>query len=254
MNADFKPMLKSSKRLVGSFLQLPSLEVAEIFSNAGFDFLIIDNEHSVMDVSFSQNMMRAITAAGGIPLIRPPDCEETTIKKTMDIGVPGIVLPGISGEAMLQEAMRHTKYAPAGTRGACPCVRANKYGEGDNSYYARANRDTAVLIQVEGAGAYEEIDGILAVEGLDGILMGPVDLSMSLGVPGEISHPIVEKVLLGILEKAKKQRVATGIFCMETGAVEKWFSLGIDFVLYGIDSMFIRETAYRTVQTLRRFA
>ena len=254
MNVDFKTMLGSGKRLIGSFLQLPSLEVAEIFSNAGFDFLIIDNEHSVMDVPFSQNMMRAIIAAGGVPLIRTPDCEETTIKKTMDTGVPGIVLPGISGAAMLRETMRHTKYAPMGTRGACPCVRANRYGEGDNSYYARANRDTAVLIQVEGRGAYEEIDDILVADGLDGILMGPVDLSMSLGVPGEMDHPIVEKALREILEKAKKRRVATGIFCMDTAAVEKWFGLGVDFILYGIDSMVIRETAYNTAQSLRRFA
>ena len=251
MNGNFKEMLHSGQRLYGCFLQLPSLEIAEIYSRAGFDFLIVDNEHSVMDVPFSLNMIRAIAAAGGQSLIRTPDCEETTIKKTLDTGVAGIVLPGISGLAMMREAMRFAKYAPLGNRGACPCVRANKYGERDASFYNWANHETAIIAQIEGQSALDELEPILAVEGLDGIIMGPVDLSMSLGVPGELNHPKVERALQDILAIAKAQNVATGIFCMDLEETNKWFGRGVNFVLYGIDSLFIRQHACDTVKTLK---
>ena len=254
MNNTFKEILHSGQRLLGCFLQLPCLEVAEIYSNAGFDFLIIDNEHSVMDIPFSLNMIRAIAAVGGLSVIRTPDCEETTIKKTLDTGVDGIVLPGISSLAMMSKSMGFAKYAPLGNRGACPCVRANKYGEGDTSFYSCANKKTAVIVQIEGKSALDELEAILAVEGLDGIIMGPVDLSMSLGVPGELNHPKVEQALQDILAISGEKKIATGIFCMDLEETKKWFARGVNFVLYGIDSMFIRQHAYDTVKTLKAVA
>ena len=120
MPQNFKLLLQEKGRLFGSFLQLPSLEVAEIFGYAGFEFLIIDNEHSVLDTAMSQNMVRAVEAAGSCAMIRVADCTETAIKKALDTGVSAVMYPGIANAEMAREVIRYSKYAPLGRPGRLP--------------------------------------------------------------------------------------------------------------------------------------
>lgn len=253
MPKNFKSILKEKDCLFGSFLQLPSLEVAEIFSFGGFDFLIIDNEHSVIDPAVSQNMLRAIDATGSCAMIRVAECTETAIKKALDTGVSAVMYPGVTNARIAREVMGYAKYAPLGIRGACPGVRANRFGEGGSDYYERANRETAVVMLLEGREALEGIDEILEVDGIDVVFLGPVDMSMSLGVPGQTEHPEVEKAIRAIAEKARRKDIAVGMLCLNMESAKRWFDLGVNVLAYGIDNMIIRETVDNIVQTLRKF-
>ncbi len=252
MAKNFKSMLREKEHLFGSFLQLPSLEVAEIFSYSGFEFLIIDNEHSVIDATISQNMLRAIDAAGSCALIRVADCTETAIMKALDTGVSAIVCPGITNAQMAREVIWYSKYAPLGMRGACPGVRANRFGEGGISYYNRANQETAVVMLLEGKEAIEGIDEILDIEGIDAVFLGPVDMSMSLGVPGDAEHPKVEKAIRTIVGKAQRKHIATGMLCMNLESTKRWLDAGINIMAYSIDNLIIRDAVSSIARSLQQ--
>ena len=252
MPQNFKLLLQEKGRLFGSFLQLPSLEVAEIFGYAGFEFLIIDNEHSVLDTAMSQNMVRAVEAAGSCAMIRVADCTETAIKKALDTGVSAVMYPGIANAEMAREVIRYSKYAPLGVRGACPGVRANRFGQGDGSFYGRANKETAVVMLLEGREAIESIDEILEVEGIDVIFLGPVDMSMSLGFPGEPEHPQVEKAIREIADKARRKNIATGMLCMNMESTRRWFQAGIKVMAYGIDDLIISRAVSDIARELQQ--
>ena len=238
----FKSLLQQKRPLIGTFLQLPSPEVAEIFGFCGFDFVIIDNEHGVIGPAATLAMARAAEASGACAVIRTPDFEETHIKKALDVGPGALLCPGVQSAEDVRRVLRFSKYAPLGTRGACPGVRANYYGAEGASFYRRANEEVAILVQIEGAGAYREIDEILSIDGLDGILLGPVDLSMSLGHPGEVDHPEVVAAMEDIFSRAKAKGVAVATFAMDIASARMWVDRGVDFLAYHIDGMLLRES------------
>lgn len=239
----FRDLLKNRTPLLGTFLQLPSPEITEIFGFCGYDFVIIDNEHSTIGPEISLAMVRAAEASGTCAIIRTPDCSETNIKKALDTGAKAVLCPGIQSVDDVKDVLRFAKYAPHGMRGACPGVRANQYGEKGLDYYQQANEQTAVLVQIEGKDACLQIDEILQLNGLDGILLGPVDLSMSLGHPGEVTHPEVVAAMNNIFQKAKEQHIAVAAFAMDYDTAKMWLDKGIDILAYHIDSMMIRECA-----------
>ncbi len=229
--------------LLGTFLQLPSPEIAEIFGYCGYDFVIIDNEHSVNDAGLTIQMVRAAEASGAHAIVRTPDDNEAYIKKALDMGADCVLVPNVKSCDDVKRIIRYAKYAPAGMRGSCPAARANHYGQGGLEYYRLANEKTAVMVQIEGRQACEEIDQILALEGLDGILLGPVDLSMALGHVGDVDHPEVIAMMNEILEKAKAKKVAVAAFAMDPESGKAWLAKGLNMLAYHIDSMMIREAA-----------
>lgn len=253
---DFRKKIQESvatkKALLGTFLQLPSPEIAEIYGYCGYDFVIIDNEHSVIGPEMSLRMTRAAEAAGTFAMIRTPDVSETNIKKALDTGASGVLIPGIQSAQDVRDVIRFAKYSPMGMRGSCPGVRANCYGKGDLSYYQQANKEVAVLVQIEGRQACEEIDEILEIEGLDGVLLGPVDLSMSLGHGGDVDHPEVVEIMDRIFEKAKARKMAVAAFAMSPETGRRWIDKGLDLLAYHIDGMMIRECAAAGKQALGR--
>jgi len=253
MRKSFKELFQTRRHTLGTFIQLPCPELVEIFGTAGYDFILIDNEHTGIDISSSVGMVRAAEAVDTCVLIRTADASETRIKKALDTGAAGILVPGVTGVQMTRDIVYFAKYAPDGMRGACPGVRANFFGKGDVSYYAKANREIAVTIQVEGKEAFEEIDGILDVKGLDAILLGPVDLSMALGVPGHVDHPIVIQAMKDMVKKANDKGVKCGTFAMDKKNASMWFDAGMDFIAYHIDAMLIHAAARQAVEEMREY-
>lgn len=231
------------KTMLGTFLQLPSPEITEIFGYCGYDFVIIDTEHSVTGPETALAMARAAEASGIYTIIRTPDFTETSIKKVLDIGADAVLCPNVQTVEDVKNVINLSKYAPVGNRGACPGVRANQYGaEPGTDYFARANREVAVMVQIENKTACDSISEILKLEGMDGILLGPVDLSMSLGHPGEINHPEVVAAMDEVLRMAKEAGVAVLTFAMDIASAQSWIDKGLNMLAYHIDSMLIRET------------
>lgn len=247
----FRDVLQSGRKPLGAFIQLPSPEIVEIFGGAGYDFLIIDNEHTSIDTEKSTNLVRAAEAVDIAVIIRTADASETRIKKALDTGATGILVPGITGVKMTRDVVYYAKYAPEGLRGSCPGVRANRYGKGGVEYYSQANRDTCVTIQVEGSEAFEEFDQIISVPGLDAVLLGPVDLSMALGYPGQVDHPMVIDAMKSMVKRANAIGIKCGTFSMEKDNALMWLNAGMDFMAYHIDAMVIRTSVQKSVDELR---
>lgn len=239
------------KGALGAFIQLPSPEVVEIFGDSGYEFLIIDNEHTMNGWSNTQDLVRAAEAVDTCAIIRTVDEGTSHIKKALDTGAAGILVPGCNSAATARQIVYDAKYAPMGLRGSCPGVRANYYGKGGLEYYQEANEKTMVLVQIEGAKGVEEIDEILDTKGLDGILLGPVDLSMAIGVPGDVNDPRVIQAMIDITKKANKKGVLCGTFAMDLENAKKWLDLGMDFIGYHIDTMLIRSAVANAVAEYR---
>lgn len=239
-----KEAVETKKPILGTFLQLPSPEIAEIFGYNGFDYVIIDNEHTANGPDVSVAMVRAAEASGTLAMIRTPDFLETSIKKALDTGASALLVPNVKTADDVRSIIRFAKYAPMGMRGTCPGVRANQYGTGDGvEFYQRANEYVAVLVQIETTDACDNIDEILDVEGLDAIWLGPVDLSMYMGHGGDANHPEVIAALTKVLKAAQAKGVAVAAFAMDTETSKDWIDKGLNILAYGIDGMILQDAA-----------
>lgn len=202
-----KTILRQGRPICGCMIQGYMPALAEIAGLAGFDFLFLDAEHSTLSVTDCENMVRAAEARGIVPLVRVPNCAPDTILRYLDCGAMGVILPGISNGEEARAAVRAAKYHPMGDRGLNG-VRASDYGMTRPlaEYTAEANRETMVLAIIENREAIDNIDDILATDGIDGIILGASDLSQSLGVPGQGRHPLV----LEAKERFKQAGQASG--------------------------------------------
>ncbi len=175
-----KQKLKSGEMTCGAFLQLSSSLSAEILSQAGFDWLIVDMEHAPVDIDSLLRQFQAI-GSNSVPFVRAPWNDQVTIKRVLDTGAEGIVIPYVNSRAEAEAAVAACKFPPVGIRGAAMSPRAARYGAVTEAYFEEANRNTVVIVSVETRAAVQNLDEILDVPGLDGIFIGPMDLAVSLG-------------------------------------------------------------------------
>ncbi len=197
-----KQWVKQGKKVSGAWLQMASPIAAEIMARAGFDFLMIDMEHGPGDVLTLVAQCQAMNGSGAVPFVRAPWNDLVTIKRILDAGAYGVLVPYVNTKEEAQAAVRACKYPPQGIRGIAASPRAPGYGQNSMAnYLTRANNETMVLVAVETPEAVAHLDDILMVEGLDAIFIGPMDLSTSLGHFGNPSHPDVVAVIAGIEKK-----------------------------------------------------
>lgn len=252
MKRSFRELMRSGRKTIGTFMMLDNPEVLEIIAQSGFDLVCIDNEHGGWEDVNWIHLVRTAEAAGIVPIFRVPYLAEHMIKRALDIGAAGIMVPGISNEDEAREAVRLSKFPPLGERGACPFVRANQYGDGDGqTYYARANKETAVVLLIEGKQGVENFDKILDVEGVDAVFFGPFDLSVSQGVPGQIHHPLVEGCIREMLRKANERGVYAGMLGTSPEAARTWLDRGADYVLVQQDTLLLRDACRNALETIR---
>jgi 2-dehydro-3-deoxyglucarate aldolase/4-hydroxy-2-oxoheptanedioate aldolase len=184
-----KHMLKDGRKTAGAWLQIGSPMTAEIMSQAGFDWLMIDMEHAPVDFMTLINQMQAVTGGGAIPLVRAPWNDFVTIKRILDAGAYGLLVPYVNTREEAEAAVKACQYPPKGIRGVAGSPRAAGYGQNVSNYLPYANDQILILTAAETAEAVENLDHILTVPDLDGIFIGPMDLSTSLGHMGNPSHP-----------------------------------------------------------------
>lgn len=200
----FSQRLRARERLVGTVVTLAAPEVAEILSASGLDWLFVDMEHAPLDPLAAQRLL----AASRLPcVVRVPDGEEATLKKALDLGAAGVMVPMVNSAAQAETIVRLCKYPPRGTRGV-GIGRAHAYGPGFADYVREADAATIVVVQCERAAAVEAIDAIARVEGVDAVLVGPYDLSGSLGRLGEIDHPEVQTAIRPGARRVQARRPA----------------------------------------------
>jgi 2-keto-3-deoxy-L-rhamnonate aldolase RhmA len=184
MQNPLKTALMRGDTVTGIILFSGSPMVVELAAAAGIDFVIIDMEHSALDLDRCAHVIRAADAAGIVPIVRVPEVDHGLIKKLLNLGAAGIAVPHADCDNCA-EALRAVRYAPDGVRGACPIVRAARYTPGDwNEYAARANREVMVIPLREDTSTIDDFEALAAMRGLDVFFVGPTDLSISIGVPG----------------------------------------------------------------------
>src|SRR5512139_3165505 len=215
MNLSFRQRLKDREALVGTIVSLGSPEVAEVLSAAGFDWLFIDAEHSPLDALAIQ---RILHGAGSTPcLVRLARGDEVSIKKALDVGAAGIIAPMVNSAGQAAQVVRWAKYAPLGTRGV-GVGRAHGYGFKFQEYVSTANDETVVVVQAEHIDAVNSIEAIVQVPGVDAVLIGPYDLSASLGRLGEVTHPDVVSAVERVTQTCRAANMPLGIFGMTADA------------------------------------
>jgi len=244
----FAERMRKGELLIGTLVSLPSPEVTEILAHAGYDWLFIDAEHGAFNPQQAQSLLQA---AGTCPcIIRVPSSDEMWLKKALDIGAAGVIVPQVHTPEQARAIVKCCKYSPAGTRGV-GIGRAHKYGMEFENYLKTANKQTAVILQAESKQAIENIDAITAIEGVDGILIGPYDLSASLGRMGQVTHPTVIAAIDKVSKSCKKAGVKLGYFGVSAEAVNPYIKKGFTLITVGADAIFLTRAAKDTLAAVR---
>lgn len=245
---NFAQRLRSGEVLTGTLVSLPSPEICELLANVGFDWLFIDAEHGAFNPQQAQSMLQA--AAPTPCVIRVPSGETVWLKKALDIGAAGVIVPQVHNSAQAKQIIQHCKYSPAGDRGV-GIGRAHKYGMDFERYLEKANEETSVILQAESTEAVENIDDIANLNGVDAILIGPYDLSASLGMPGDINHPTVQSAIDKIIKSCQAANVSLGFFGVSAEAVLPYKDRGFTLLTVGVDTTFLIKSASETLKAIR---
>lgn len=243
-NLSFAERLRRGHRLIGTLVSLPSPEIAEILAGCGFDWLFIDAEHGAFNPHQAQGMLQA---AGGCPcVIRVPSGDEIWLKKALDIGAAGVIVPQVHSAEQARHIVSACKYSPAGTRGV-GIGRAHRYGQDFERYLRHANRKTAVILQAESTQAVDNIAEIAAVPGVDAIFIGPYDLSASLKRIGRLTDRKVTTAIDQIVRACNKAKVRLGFFGVSSDAVKPRLKQGFTLLAVGVDALFVTRSAQQTL-------
>jgi 4-hydroxy-2-oxoheptanedioate aldolase len=230
----FKRALKAGKPQIGLWSSLSSNYSVEVIAGAGFDWLLLDCEHSPNDLESLLTQLQAAAPYPAHPVVRVPWNDMVTIKRVLDIGAQSLLVPYVSTPEEARSAVSYTRYPPAGARGVAGTTRATRFGR-VKDYARRAHEELCVLVQVETQAALDNIEPICAIEGIDGVFIGPADLHASLGHPGEIAHPQVKPRIDQAIARIRKSGKAPGILTPNEADARHWLECGALFVAVGAD-------------------
>ena len=246
-----KDKLGKGQVSLGGWLQIGHAAVAEMMAAAGFDWVALDAEHGQIDVEAGANVLGALRGGGAVPLVRVQSNDEITIRRWLDAGAAGIIVPLVNNAQQAADAVAAAKYPPMGRRGFGFC-RANIGGRDFTKYIASANDDILVVVQIEHVEAVKNIDSILEVEGVDAAFIGPYDLSGSMGLVGQLDHEDVTAAIRTMLQACKKHRKAAGIHVVAVDAAPKTADYardGFTFIALSIDTVMLNYCCDRVLDT-----
>jgi 2-keto-3-deoxy-L-rhamnonate aldolase RhmA len=234
-----KRIMRSGGLALGLSATIPDPFVTEVLGGAGFDFLLIDTEHSPIAIDQLQMMLIALRSSESTVLVRPAANDPALIKQILDLGAEGLVVPEVDDAAGCAAAVAAARYPPLGGRGFGP-RRAARLDGGRPAYLAQADEEVAVLVMIESTAAVADIDAILKTPGLDGIMVGPADLAVTMGHINELNHPDVRAAIVSVREACERHSVPFGIFAATEQAAREW-STGAGFMTIGADTQFLDQ-------------
>jgi 4-hydroxy-2-oxoheptanedioate aldolase len=235
----FKQRLLAGELQYGLWLGLSEIFSAEICAGAGFDWLLIDAEHGPNDLRTIFAQLQAIAPYGSQPVVRPPQGDHVLIKQLLETGVQTLLIPMVESAAQAAHLVEAMRYPPQGIRGVGSSIaRASRWGRiGD--YADEANGQMCLLVQVETRAGLEQLDGILAVEGVDGVFFGAADLAASFGLLGQPNHPDIVAMIERGLTRVAACGKAGGVLCGDRDLVNRYREAGARFIAVGVDSMLL---------------
>ncbi len=237
-----KKSLLAGNTVFGPFQGIGSVAVSEILASKGFDWILVDMEHGQIDLETAGDLFAAIKRGGPSALARVPGNDQATIKRVLDAGAMGIMVPLVNSKEEAERAVKNCLYPPLGVRGLGP-GRASLYGIEMLEYAKSANAEILVMLQAEHIDAVSHIDEILSVPGIDMLFVGPFDLACSMGHMDNPGHPDVEAAIAKLLAAAQRAHVIPGIFCMGAESAARRAKQGFKFVALGLDSFYLNAGA-----------
>ena len=254
-NRKIKQRLRDGNRLNGCWILMYNQVAAEIMSRCGYDVMMVDLEHGPGTWADAQAVFQVLGASACSPMLRVPSAEPAIIKKALDIGPEGIMVPDVRNADSAREVVLACRYGPDGIRGAAPWIlRASDWGEDISEYYRFMEEEFLLMVQVENAEAVENIDSIVAVEGIDMVFIGPADLSASLGALGEFESDAFSEAFGRIEQATIAAGKMLGTIPFPGWSAEKLYASGHRLVLSGMDSMLLKQTAKEDVDNMRKAA
>jgi 2-keto-3-deoxy-L-rhamnonate aldolase RhmA len=241
------------KLTIGTWIQIGHPAVAEILANAGFDWIAADCEHTDIDIKGFAEVARGMHGRGAAPMVRVRENDTLAIRQVLDLGAQGVIVPLVNSAEEAKKAVQAAKYPPEGIRGFC-FSRMNNWGVDFDDYARQANEDIAVVVMIESKQAVENIDEILEVEGLDGVFIGPYDMSGSYGVVGQTSHPILLEAYNTVVKACEKHNKSAGLHIVKptSKAVNKAIEDGFTFIALGADIVFFDQGARTAINEAKR--
>ena len=237
--------------LAGTFLNLGSATSVEIAADLGFDWLLIDLEHGSGSEADLRNMLLACRGSTAAPIVRIRSVDPDTVKFVMDSGAAGIMFPYVSTVEEAQRAVDSIKYPPMGSRGVAGGIRATAFGRDWQQYFKEANDNSLVVVQIETPEAVDASAAIAAINGVDVLFVGPLDLSVNLGCPGDFTQPYFVDALKKVVKSCGEHGKTPGILT-KTGFEEQHKQLGFRFTAVGSDSLAVSQVMTASLKTLRQ--
>ena len=244
----FKVALKDGKTQIGCWMGFADGYAADIMSTAGFVWLVIDGEHAPNDIRSIRDQLIALEPSPSHPVVRVPIGETWMIKQVLDVGAQTVLVPMVDTAQQARDLVQACRYAPEGVRGVgAALARATRFSS-VSDYVETANAQICLLVQVETKAGIAALDDILAVDGIDGVFIGPADLAADMGFGGNSAAPEVQAVILGALERIRAAGKAPGILSLNDDFTRQYLHVGAQFVAVGIDVVMLAQTARDTAQ------
>ncbi|MFP4028164.1 MAG: HpcH/HpaI aldolase family protein [Candidatus Brocadiia bacterium] len=249
---NFRKALLRGDTTFGTWIQIGDGTVAEILAEVGYDWVAVDCEHTGIDVEGFTNIARAMFGRGVTPLVRVRENDTLAIRQVLDAGAEGVIVPLINTADEAARAVAAARYPPEGVRGFS-FSRMNNWGQDFDRYAETANENTAVIVMIESQQAVEDIEDILAVEGVDGVFIGPYDMSGSYGVPGQTDHPAVREGCRKVVTACQNAGKAAGLHVVrpEAEKIERAIEDGYTLIALGVDTVFLAREAQKALKIAR---
>lgn len=251
MNA-FRRLLKSagSQPPLGGWVMSASAIVAEAMGHAGFDWGVIDMEHTPLEMMGVMHLLQAVGNTRMLPVVRVPWNDAVMVKRVLDAGAPTVMFPFVQNADEARHAVAATRFPPEGVRGMAGMSRASRYGTTPN-YLQTANQHIGVIVQIETAQAVAQIEAIAAVPGIDALFLGPADLAGSLGLPGQSTHAAVVAMMTDAVRRAKAVGKPIGTLALSQEAATRYRAMAFDYLAVAADMGLVMQGAAATLRALR---
>ena len=246
-------MLRKKEVTIGSWITFNDPAIAEIMAKSGFDWLVVDMEHSALSFNQAQELIRVINLCNVTPLVRVMENNPNLIKRFMDIGAHGVIIPMVNSKSDAERAVNAVKYPPIGTRGV-GLSRAQNYSLDLDGYRKWNQKNSIVIVQIEHIKGVENLQSIMDVDGVDGLIVGPYDLSASLGHPGDFEHSLVQEAFQTITTAIKDSSKPWGYHVVEPNVEAALGKLnqGYTFLAFGVDFLFFSINCRDKINLLRK--
>ena len=249
---NLKEKIRAGEAVHGCWINLGSTVSAEIVGRAGFDWVLIDLEHGSGNDLAMYQQLQVLAATNTTPLVRTDELSRSKIQRILDAGASGIMFPQIREAEIADEVSRMMYYPPKGTRGMAKMVRAMGFGKNATEYIGNLDNNIVGVVQIETPGALDQLDRIASLDAVDVLFVGPSDLTLSLGIFGQLDHPLYQQAIRSVAQAAKKYGKATGVLLLDPAEYEMYYQLGYRFLACGADATFVARGAEAMVHALSK--